>query len=44
MFGNIILVAARHGHRRQTAHYWEVLMGMLGITFLTEGGYPAHCR
>jgi hypothetical protein len=42
MWGNIILVATVVAIAAQPHHYWEVLKGMLGITFLTGGGYPSQ--
>ena len=42
MFGNIILVAAVVAIAAKPHHYWEVLKGFLGFTFLTGGGYPAQ--
>ncbi|HEV8638495.1 MAG TPA: Nramp family divalent metal transporter [Chloroflexota bacterium] len=41
MFGNIVLLLAITAIAAQPHHYWAVLKGFLGITFLTEGGYPA---
>jgi hypothetical protein len=40
MFGNIILVVLITAIAAKPRDYWDVLMGMLGITFLTQGGYP----
>jgi hypothetical protein len=40
MFANIILVLAITVIAAKPAHYWQVLLGYFGITFLTEG-YPA---
>ena len=40
MFGNIILVLLVTAVAAEPYHYWNVLLGMLGITFLTQGGYP----
>ena len=40
MFANIILVLAITVIAAKPAHYWQVLLGYLGITFLAEG-YPA---
>ena len=42
MWGNIILVATVVGIAAKPHHYWEVLKGLLGITFLTGGGYPSQ--
>jgi len=42
MFGNIILVVLITAIAAKPRDYWDVLMGMLGITFLTQGGYPAQ--
>jgi hypothetical protein len=42
MFGNIILVLLITAIAAKPRDYWDVLMGMLGITFLTQGGYPAQ--
>jgi hypothetical protein len=39
MFGNIFLVVLITAISAQPYHYWDVLMGYLGITFLREG-YP----
>jgi hypothetical protein len=41
MWGNIILVLVVVAIAAKPHHYWDVLMGLLGITFLTQGGYPA---
>jgi hypothetical protein len=40
MFANIILVVLITAIAAKPRDYWDVLMGMLGITFLTQGGYP----
>ena len=40
MWGNIILVLLVTAIAAKPRHYWDVLMGMLGVTFLTQGGYP----
>ncbi len=40
MFANIVLVLAITVIAAKPHHYWQVLMGYLGITFLLEG-YPA---
>ena len=40
MFANIILVVLIVAIAAKPRDYWDVLMGMLGITFLTQGGYP----
>ena len=40
MWANIILVVAVTAIAAKPQHYWAVLKGMLGVTFLTEGGYP----
>jgi hypothetical protein len=40
MFGNIFLVLLITGISASPKHYWDVLLGYLGITFLTQG-YPA---
>ena len=40
MFANIVLVLAVTVIAAKPQHYWQVLLGYLGITFLTEG-YPA---
>ena len=40
MWGNIILVATVVAIAAKPHHYWEVLKELLGITFLTGGGYP----
>ena len=42
MWANIILVVVITAIAAKPHHYWDVLMGMLGITFLTQGGYPAQ--
>jgi hypothetical protein len=42
MIGNIILVVLVTAIAAQPHHYWDVLMGILGITFLTQGGYPSQ--
>jgi hypothetical protein len=42
MWGNIVLVLAVTAIAAKPHHYWEVLKGMLGITFLTQGGYPSQ--
>jgi len=42
MWGNIVLVLVVVAIAAKPHHYWDVLMGMLGITFLTQGGYPAQ--
>jgi hypothetical protein len=41
MWGNIALVLVVVAIAAKPHHYWDVLMGFLGITFLTQGGYPA---
>jgi hypothetical protein len=40
MFANIILVLLITGIAARPEHYWQALLGYLGITFLMEG-YPA---
>ncbi len=40
MWGNIVLVLLVTAIAAKPRHYWDVLMGMLGVTFLTQGGYP----
>ena len=40
MFANIVLVLAITVIAAKPQHYWQVLLGYLGITFLAEG-YPA---
>ena len=42
MWGNIILVAAVVVIAAKPHHYWEVFKGIIGITFLTGGGYPSQ--
>jgi hypothetical protein len=42
MWGNIVLVAAVVAIAAKPHHYWEVFKGMVGITFLTGGGYPSQ--
>ena len=42
MWANIILVVVITAIAAKPHHYWDVLRGMLGITFLTQGGYPAQ--
>jgi hypothetical protein len=42
MWGNIVLVAVVVAVAAKPHHYWEVLKGLLGITFLTGGGYPSQ--
>ena len=42
MWANIILVVVITAIAAKPHHYWDVLKGMLGITFLTGGGYPAQ--
>jgi hypothetical protein len=42
MWGNIILVAAVVAVAAKPHHYWEVLKGLLGITFVIGGGYPSQ--
>jgi len=41
MVGNIILVLLITAVAARPQHYVDVLMGLFGITFLTQGGYPA---
>ena len=41
MFANIILVLIITAIASKPKHYWDVLMGFLGVTFVT-GGYPAQ--
>jgi hypothetical protein len=40
MFGNLFLVLVVTVLAAEPHHYWQVLMGYLGVTFLAEG-YPA---
>jgi hypothetical protein len=40
MFGNILLVLLITAIGAKPHHYWDVLVGYFGLTFLTEG-YPA---
>jgi hypothetical protein len=40
MFANIVLVLAITVIAAKPQHYWQVLLGYLGVTFLAEG-YPA---
>ena len=40
MFANIVLVLAVTVIAAKPQHYWQVLLGYLGVTFLAEG-YPA---
>jgi hypothetical protein len=42
MWGNIILVLLITAIASKPKHYWDVLMGFLGVTFVTQGGYPAQ--
>jgi len=42
MWGNIILVAAVVAIAAKPHHYWEVFKGLIGITFITGGGYPSQ--
>jgi hypothetical protein len=41
MVGNIVLVLAITAIAARPHHYWDVLKGLVGITFVTGGGYPA---
>ena len=40
--GDIILVVVITAIAAKPHHYWHVLLGMLGITFVTQGGYPSQ--
>ena len=40
MIANIVPRSRHHRDRGEAHHYWQVLAGYLGITFLAEG-YPA---
>jgi hypothetical protein len=42
MWGNIVLVAAVVAIAAKPHHYWEVFKGLVGITFVTGGGYPSQ--
>ena len=43
MFANIVLVLVITVIAARPEHYWQALLGYLGITFLMQG-YPPACR